>query len=148
MTSWRDTASAQAQGDLDALLDAAIGFAQQQLADHGEFFPYAVAVTATGETEMINARPDPIDEHPASVDVIAACIERLRERQAELRAAAIVSDVRLPDLNTDAIDVALEHVEGQALRVQLPYAKRRLRKDIDYGQLRAQPATRTIWSHS
>jgi hypothetical protein len=148
MTSWRETASAQAQADLDGLLDPTLGFAQQQLAKHGEFFPYAVAVTATGQTEMINARPDSRDEHPASVDVLVACVEELRARQTELRAVAIVSDVHLQDLNTHAVDVALEHVEGPTLRVQLPYSKRRLRKDIAYGQLRAAAAEPRIWSHS
>jgi hypothetical protein len=148
MATWRDTASEQAQADLDGLLNPALEFAQQQLAKHGEFLPYAVAITATGGIEMINARPDPSDDHPRPVDVIVACLGVLRSRRSDLRAAAIISDVHLPDLHCDAIDVALEHVEGQALRVQLPYARRPLRKRINYGQLRAIGTERRIWSHS
>jgi hypothetical protein len=149
MATWRDTASAQAQRDLDDLLNTALGFAQQQLTTRGEFYPYAVAIRIDGQTEMLAGRPDPADDHPAAPDVIAACAEQLRSRQTQLRAGAIVSDVRLPDLDgSDAIDIALEHAEGQALRVQLPYTRQQPGKDIGYGQLRAAPAGRQIWAHS
>ncbi len=148
MTSWRHDASEQAQADLDRLLNTALGFAQQQLEQHGELFPYALAVRADEQTEMIAARPEETDDRPASADVIASCVAVLTDRRNEFRTAGIVADVRLPDLMSDAIEVSLEHVEGPVLRVQLPYSKRRFRKDIDYGQLRAQAATRKIWSHS
>jgi hypothetical protein len=44
MTSWRETTSQQAQEDLNALLELTLPFAQQQLVEHGEFFPFAAAV--------------------------------------------------------------------------------------------------------
>jgi hypothetical protein len=91
---------------------------------------------------MITPKLESVDGHLVAADVIAACARELRSRQTQLRAGAIVSDVRLPDLSgTDAIDVALEHVEGHAPRVQLPYTRRLPGKDIDYGQLRAAPAS-------
>lgn len=148
MTSWREQASAQSQADLDGLLNVALGFAQQQLTEHGEFFPFAVGVTTAGEAEMIAARPDITDEQPRSADVIDACLDQLAARRGELRAAAVVSDVHLPDLNTDAIDVALEHAEGQALKLQLPYSKRQFRNNIEYGQLRAAPSSLRVWNQA
>ena len=144
MTSWRDGTSHQAQSDLDELLSASLGFAQQQLAEHGEFFPYSVVVGADGQTEMIAARPDGTDDRPASADVIASCRTVLTERREELRAAAIIADVRVAELGGDAIRVDLEHAEGPALTVQLPYT-RNSGNTIDYGQLRASRGTRTIW---
>ncbi len=144
MSSWRDKASLQAQTDLDGLLNAALGFAQHQLDTHGEFFPYAVAIDATGRTEMIASRPDPEDEHPRSTDVLDACIATLVSQRDILRAGAIVTDVRLPDVGTDSIQVDLEHSDGHALTVLLPYAIRR-RRGIQYGELRVQTGQSQIW---
>lgn len=145
MSSWRDTASAQAQEDLDDLLNVVLGFAQQQLSAHGEFYPYAAAIRADGEAEMIAAQPDPNNEHPRSADVAAACLGALTDRRHRIRAAAIVTDVRVRD-GGDAISVDLEHAEGRALTVLLPYTKMRLSKKIEFGQLRAQAGQRQIWS--
>ena len=144
MPSWRDLASQSAQDDLDELLNLALGFAQEQLDKHGAFFPYAAAVSADGATRMIAV--DLGTERPASNDVIAACVEALKAGKHELRAAVVVADVRLPELDSDAVCVDLEHAEGTALRVLLPYAKRRLRKDVVYGDLRAESGQRIIWA--
>ncbi len=145
MPSWRDTASVQAQQDLDDLLGAALGFAQRQLASHGEFYPYAIAIRTDGETEMIPGLRADADRRPSSAHVLAACLSVLSNRQAEIRAAAIVVDVHLPDLDQDAIEVSLEHAEGQALRVLLPYARH---GDIEYGPIRASDTDRRIWAHN
>jgi hypothetical protein len=146
MPSWRDSTSSQAQDDLDELLNISLGFAQQQLADHGEFYPYAAAIRADGQAEMIPGRARTGSGHPASADVIASCVAQLASRQLEIRAAAITADVRLPDHDGSAIEVALEHAEGQALRVLLPYARNR--DGITFGSIRASVGSRRIWSHS
>jgi hypothetical protein len=146
MPSWRASASPQAQADLDKLLNALLGFAQQQLADHGEFYPYGAAVRADGRTEMIAGQAPAGSEHPAAADIIASLLAQLASRQHEVRAAAIIADVRLPDDGGDAIEVSLEHAEGQALRVVLPYARRR--KGLVYGPITASAGSRRIWSHS
>jgi hypothetical protein len=64
MTSWRESASEQAQNDVDALLNAALPLAQQMLERHGEFFPYGVAIDLAGEEHMLAAYDG--DEHPPS----------------------------------------------------------------------------------
>jgi hypothetical protein len=145
LTSWRDDASTNAQEDLDALLNAALGFAQQELAEHGEFFPYAAAITADGTPEMIAARPGAGGERPRATDVMAACLTALTTKRDEIRAGAIVADVRLAEVGSDAIQVDLEHAEGQALSVLLPYATRLSPQTVEYGQVRAQAGRRRIW---
>jgi hypothetical protein len=144
MASWRENASPQAQQALDELLNVALGFAQQELTSHGEFFPYAVVMRADGQTELVAPRPEAADDQPASADMIAACRTTLAKRRDHLRAAALVADVRLPD-GGDAVQVELEHTEGVALTVQLPYSKKRFTRDIDYGQLRAAAGARQVW---
>jgi hypothetical protein len=145
MTSWRENASQQAQDDLDGLLDAALGFAEQALAARGELYPYAVAVRADGQVAMIAVDPGPAGGRSAP-DLIDDCVAALAAQRDGLRAAAVVSAVHVPALGSAAVDVAAEHVEGQALRVLLPYAKRRLRKGVTYGELLAQPGPRRVWT--
>lgn len=143
MSSWREIASPQAQDDLDGLVDAALGFAQQQLDAHGEFFPFAAAITVDGTTEMV--APDLHDEHPAATEVLDACVAALTDRRDTIRAGAVVSDVRLRAPATgDAIQANLEHAEGHALTVLLPYAKKR-RNRIDYGAIQAHAGHNHIW---
>jgi hypothetical protein len=144
MSSWRDTASAEAQADLDGLLNVALGFAEQQLATQGEFYPYAAAIGVDGEAEMIAARPGD-EEHPRSADVVAACFGALTDKRDMIRAGAVVSDVLMND-GGDAIRVDLEHAEGLALTALLPYTKRRLSKKVEFGELRAQAGQRQIWT--
>lgn len=137
----------QAQEDLDGLLNVALEFAQEQLQRRGEFYPYAAAIGADGDPEMIAAHPEEVDtdpENPDSIAVIEACVAALRERREELRASAIVSDVLLD--GEDAIRVQLEHAEGPTLAVVLPYVKRRLGRKVRYGNLRAQESEPRIWS--
>ena len=143
MTSWRDDASQQAQDDLDGLVGAALPFAEQMLDQHGEFFPYAVALDVSGEARTVAADPGG-GEQPASLDVLATLTEGLRAERDGLRAVALVSDVRLSD--SDAIRVELEHREGQALAVFLPYKKKRMRRGVEYSDMTAGPGAPQVWA--
>ena len=145
MSSWRDIASQQAQEDLDGLVDVAIGFAQQQLAAHGEFFPFAVAVAVSGTVEMIEARADNSDERPPSAEVLTACVSTLRSRRAGIRACATAADVSLSTPQRgDAIQIDLERLDGHALTVVLPYVKKR-RRDVNYGLIQAHAGPHRVW---
>lgn len=143
MATWRDTASQQAQDDLDGLLDPALGFTQQQLDEHGEFYPYAVVVDADGQQRMVAA--DIGSDQPASADLITTLIATLSDERDSLRAAAIVADVRLPEANSDAVRVTLEHSEHVALTILLPYKTKRFGRGVDYGDLQAGAAAAFIW---
>src|SRR4051794_31885792 len=138
--SWRDDASEEAQRQLDQLLNLALGFAQDELGKHGEFFPFAVAVDREGQAALIAGSTD--EERPRSADVIESCTAQLVALRDGLTAAAITADARLTD-GGDAISVALEHSQGQAMIVLLPYVKG---EPIEYGELRAQPAAARVWA--
>lgn len=143
MSSWRSTASQQAQDDLDSLVNACLPFAQQQLERRGEFFPFGASIAADGETKMIAGDPGQ-GEHPLSSDVVSIMVDGLRARRDSLRAAAIATDVRLTD--GDAVRVELEHAEGHAIAVFLPYKKKRLGRGLEFQTLRAGPGRRQIWA--
>jgi hypothetical protein len=140
MTSWRDSASQQAQDDLDGLLNMTLPFAQQMLSKHGEFYPFGAAMTTSGETRLLAGELG--QEHPASDDVLSLLVEGLRQDRGSLRAVAICSDVRLPDF--DAIRVELEHRDGQAMAVLLPYKKKRFGRGVDYDDLRGGTAEKQV----
>lgn len=146
MTSWRETASPECQADLDELLNAALPFAQQMLAKHGEFFPYAVAMNRDGQIAMIAGYTG--TEQPPSADVLAVLYDGLRAKADENRGAAVVADVRLRGEATDAIQIEAEHREGIALKVFLPYRKGAAGGPLETGQMRAEPGEQRIWSHS
>jgi len=143
VASWRDSASIQAQDDLDGLLNAALPFAQQMLETDGEFFPFAVAVDVHSDTRMIMGGPE-LGERPPSAEVIETILKKLQDDRDEFRAVARVSDVRTSD--SDAVRVELEHLEGPVMAVRLPYKKRRRRGGIEYGNLAATTAAPAVWT--
>jgi len=102
--------------------------AEQHLADHGEFYPFAAAVTKTGETSLVSAYWG--DEHPASGEVIKRLTTALRQdaENGAYRAVAICFDGTTRDTQTgekgDAIFVNLDHVDGTATQEALPYERR------------------------
>jgi hypothetical protein len=142
--SWRDSAPDAVQRDLDSLLDAALPLGQQHLEKYGEFYPFGVVMTVKGTTSLVAPDPAELGEHPVSADVLALLLERTRERRDDLRAVALCSDVAVPD--GDGIRVVLEHAEGPAMAVLMPYKRKRFGNRIEYGDLRAASANPAIWS--
>ena len=100
MASWREVASQQAQEDLDGLMDQSFPFAQRMLAADGEFFPYAVGLSRSGEVRMFAADPGE-SEHPPSTEVLRGLVDGLRSERNALRAVAVTSDVRVAGLRRD-----------------------------------------------
>jgi hypothetical protein len=143
--SWRDTASQECQDDLDRLLQEALPLARQLLAKRGEFYPYAVKLSNSGETGMVAAYEG--SEHPASTDLLTMLYDGLRGQGAGLRATAIVSDVRIRNPDSDAIRVEVEHREGVAMVVVLPYRvqKKLLGREVTYGDMIGESSEQKIW---
>jgi hypothetical protein len=142
MPSWRDSASGQVQADLDGLVRASLPFAQQMLEEHGDFLPYGVAVSTAGQIRMVA-----VDVgqrlRPSSVELLAMLVDGLRRRRDAIRAVALVFRVRL--VASEAIRVELEHRDGQAVAVLLPYRRRRLRRRPQYGDLTTASGRHHLW---
>ena len=84
------------------------------------------------------------DERPDSASIISMLLVDAQNKRAELRAVGICSDVRAAD--SDAIRVDLEHSEGAAIAVLMPYAKKRFGRGIEYSALQAGVATKKVWT--
>lgn len=91
-------------------------------------------------------------EHPKALDLIEL-LEAAFRKNAELgkiKASGICIDVRVippgKQDKTDAIQTNLEHIEGQAVSVFLPY-KKGLFKKVTYGELFATAAQHKIFTN-
>ena len=142
MSSWRDAATPECQADLDGLLNQALPLAKHMLDLRGGFYPGGFAITTEGQTRLLAAYEGP--EFPASDDMLALLIRGVQASRDELRATAFFCDVRLPDV--DAIRVELEHRDGPAIAVLLPYQRAGdPAAQIQYLPLRASEGRRQIW---
>lgn len=121
MATWRDTATEQAQADLDGLSDAAVEFALESIKARGEFLPFALAVSVEGEREVI------APNYPTSADLtvvqqLAAHWRAVAAVKDSLRAAVVALNVTLTDQrHRDGIEISVEHREGAAIGLIFPY---------------------------
>ena len=135
-----------AHPDMDLLLDEAIRAAIYFLEKNGEFFPFAITMSQSGEITHVQGYVG--EEHPPSQDVIDLLQDGLKQRGAngELRATALISDVRvsLPDGGAqDAVSVTVEHQDDEPVTGYLPYTKDG--EGFGYGDLFAERAPRLVF---
>lgn len=144
MTSWRDTASKQAQTDLDGLLTNVMPLAERTLGKHGELLPYAATIDNDGSEALVSTDPATETDLPSSHDVLALLYEAAGNSAESLRAVAFVAAVRVSD--ADAIRVELEHKEGVAMAVVIPYERDEATQSIRLGPARATGNPTRIWT--
>ncbi|WP_141812793.1 hypothetical protein [Nocardia bhagyanarayanae] len=122
---------------MDDLLDHALNLAEERLAQRGEFYPFGMAIGASGERKLIGAGTG--DAQQAK----AMNFEALRSMRTDIRAAAVVVDMVLPETGSNGIEVHIEHSSGLAIGVLEPYT-------ISRGEVHPEPlegftAQRLIW---
>ena len=115
--------SAEVQEDLNSLLGTALGVAQEQLEAQGAFLPAALVVQNDGELRMIAVAPEESDEDLDADAMIDDIYQVLTEQKGDNRAAAVFSDIHLPDEGTDAIHVVAEHSEGVCISAIQTYSE-------------------------
>jgi hypothetical protein len=145
MTEWRETASDQAQDDLDRLADVTIAAARNFLDRNGQFIPFPMAVKADGELALVGLTQPDTPEYPVVQDVVDGIVDLFRDRRDSIRALAIASDVTIPSEQVDAIEVRLEHRDGIAITVLVPYRADPLDDSYEYDEPRAQEGEHVIW---
>jgi hypothetical protein len=131
--------------DFDPLLNALLSFAKESLAKRGAFLPFAAEMSSGGAICRVAGHAG--DDRPNAPKALQFLEEALRAqaKQGGIRAAGIAVDIRFAanpnEPKTDAIQVFLEHREGNVVNVLLPYWKMGP-GDVRYGRLmaiRAEP---------
>lgn len=140
MGSWRDTTSAEAQDQMDGLLETALDMAQRRLTESDQLPPFAITVTAQANWEVVS----PYAMGSAGGDDLARDLwSALRSSRDHYQAVAVVTDVSLG--NADAVQVHVEHAEptAPALVMAVPYTRHS--GDAELGTVRAAQSERTVW---
>lgn len=116
---------AESTEEIQELLGALLPHAERMLSEHGEFYPYAMTLDSDGAIESVAPAIDSDD--PDVSDVLVALHNGLREQAAEgsIRASGIAADVTLTDPDsgetTDAVQLELDHADGDAVDIYVPY---------------------------
>lgn len=139
---WRDSTSREAQNDLDLLLEDSISAAADMLGRNSVFVPFMLVIGVSGERGMrrLAWSGGALTEHGAR-----GRLERPGD-VAELRARAMIFGVdAVAPTPGDAIKVALEHREGAAIDMVVPYRLEDATLDIDMDRVSAAAAERRLW---
>ncbi|MCA1732339.1 MAG: hypothetical protein LC732_01910 [Acidobacteria bacterium] len=134
--------------ELDTMLAFLVEFAQMMLRDRGGFLPFGSGITPEGQ--MVSGSTDvlPPDSTPAEILSFVHTDLVQRAGEGEIVAAGICTDVQAHPPGAshpiDAICVELEHANGEAIHVYLPYTIEPEGK-VTYGELFATPGEQAIF---
>ncbi len=127
------------RADIEQLANRCIPFAFKQVEESGELYPFAGMLMSDGQFKGAVAKPENVDK-PTSEQVIDKLVAGLREEAAakHLRATCIVAGGRMaPKVGAalmDAVQGRLEHVNGVAVEVYVPYTRDAKAKKVKPGE--------------
>ena len=116
-----------AHADLDLLFDHLTKLAQKLLQENGAFLPLGAVVETDGQVRYVAAMND--KEYPGAQPLLDILTPEFRSMAASgaIRASGLCFDVLVtPERDApkrDAIQCRLEHSNGEALDVFMPYSK-------------------------
>ena len=116
------------------LIEDALAAAKRLLEEEGQFRPFALALSPTGETEILLAQSDD-DSGDSEQDLEALRADLGAQAEAgDITAAAIAINAWVnaddPERKSDAVIVFAEHADGLALRATQLYAIEERRGDV------------------
>lgn len=126
--SGRPQISETTRKDIEELANRCIPFALKQVEEHGELYPFAGMMMTDGEFKGAVAKPENVDK-PSSEQVIEKLVAGLRDEAAakRVRATCIVAGGRMAPKEgaalMDAIQGRIEHIDGVAVEVYVPYTR-------------------------
>ena len=113
------------QKELEQLLNAVVPQAEERLAERGEVYPFGAMMKTDGG--VVFSTVEAGDESNPRGQFVELLVSGLRARRADYRAVAICWDGKIRQVDTeevsDAVIVFLEHADGEAVNIYLPYQK-------------------------
>jgi hypothetical protein len=125
---------------VEQLMNEGLPFATRMLAEHGEFHPFGVALTAEGVIQHLGATDG--REHPPAQALLDLLLGAMRAgaKEGKYTAIAVFFDVRVQrpgaHSKSDAVQVGLEHRDGYCADVFFPYSLKA--GSVAYGDVFAQ----------
>jgi len=146
MSDWRDDASEEVQDDFDRLAEVTIAAARNFLDQAGDFIPFPMVIKADGELALIGLEQPLPPTPPDPQEVIDGILGLFRDRRDSIRALAVGADVEVPAEAMDAIEVRLEHRDGTAITVIVPYQIDSLDDTYLFDEPQVTAGDRRIWT--
>ena len=131
--------------ELDALLAASLRIAQQHLSEAASFDPFVLVTGSDGRMLAAEVDRSELGRHPESEELAQAATQQLVGLAPSVRGTALTLNARLAKERTDAIEVRLEHRDGTALLVLLPYKRPKFGGRIEYGEVRTFRGAHDVW---
>jgi hypothetical protein len=144
MDSWRGSVPEAVQDHVDGMYSYALEAATAFLTKRGEFFPFSYWLFDDDDVAPVHADPG-LGERPASVEVLKTLTEAARTERARLQTVATAADVTLLD-GSDAVRIQIEHQDGVALQIVVPYRRRRSTGKVTLGETSVSDADALIWA--
>ncbi|MFF0532796.1 hypothetical protein ACFYT3_31035 [Nocardia amikacinitolerans] len=139
---WRSTASRQAQNDLDTLLRDSVNAVARTFETADSFDPFMLVIDLDGHTAIRKTPPGATRTEQQFLTAVQLPTDRER-----LRARVAVFDVTATaPITGDAIKALLEHREGIAIDVLVPYTITPDSLDIRLTAANAAVATPRLWA--
>lgn len=139
--SWRNDVPDHVQAALDECFGCVLDLAVHLLEKNGEFFPVGAALEAGADrADYLGVMTDDLGEQPESQAVLDRLYAAAATRGDAIAAAAFACDVSLVD-GRDAVRVEVEHREGPALQIVVPYRRDQADGTIAVGEMAISEGT-------
>lgn len=146
MTSWREALSDGARADVDQLVDSGLAVAKSRLQTLAFFPPVPIFANEQGAIMQVAHDPSGLGRKATATAVADDAVEQLKKVKEYARGVALITSTHLAKERTDAVEVWVEHGEGIAVSIILPYQRPTLGGVITFGQLRAFAGARRVWA--
>ncbi|HWL59808.1 MAG TPA: hypothetical protein VNQ48_02870 [Microbacteriaceae bacterium] len=142
---WGTSLGEASRGDVEALANAGLGVAERALVVARWLRPIPLVIDFAGKITVLDLDASSIARRTPEA-LTSAAIHLLAQHAPQARAVALVTGSRLTADRVDAIEVWVEHRDGDALTVLRPF--RRAGGRLRLLAPRAYQGSRLIWART